>query len=90
MKKTAITVTEASRNFADCVNRARYQNVAFELLKNGRAVARLLPANEKVCFGRDLADALASVELPQNEARAWNRELRVARDKLKSPTNKWR
>src|SRR6266850_4394170 len=35
MKKTSITVTEASRNFADCVNRAHYQNVTFVLLKNG-------------------------------------------------------
>ncbi len=90
MKTTNITVTEASRNFADCVNRARYQNVTFVLLKNGQAVARLLPGNDKVCFGRDLADALANVELPESEARAWNRELRTTRRKLKSPTNKWR
>jgi hypothetical protein len=46
-------------------------------------------ANEEVCFGLDLTVALASVELQVNEARAWNRELRAARDKLKSPTNEW-
>ena len=37
MRKTTISVTEAARNFADCVNRAHYQNVTFVLLKNGSA-----------------------------------------------------
>ena len=36
MKRTTITVTEAARNFADCINRAHYQNTSFVLLKNGR------------------------------------------------------
>ena len=31
MKRTTITVTDAARNFADCVNRAHYQNVTFVL-----------------------------------------------------------
>jgi antitoxin (DNA-binding transcriptional repressor) of toxin-antitoxin stability system len=72
MKKTSMTVTEASRNFADCVNRAHYQNVTFVLLKNGEPVARFVPDNEKVCVGRDLAEALAKTDLPQKEARAWH------------------
>jgi prevent-host-death family protein len=58
MKKTTITVTEAARNFADCVNRVHYQNVTFVLVKNGEPFARLVPDNEKVCAGRDLAEAL--------------------------------
>jgi prevent-host-death family protein len=47
MKKTNITVTEAARNFADCVNRAHYQHVTFVLLKNGEPVARLVPTVRK-------------------------------------------
>ena len=90
MKKTSITVTEASRNFADCINRAHYQNVTFVLLKNGEPVARLGPDNEKVCVGRDLAEALAKAALPQNEARAWRRELAAARKSLKAPASQWR
>lgn len=54
-KKTSITVTEASRDFADCVNRLHDQNVTFVLLKNGEPVSRLVPDNEKVCVGRDSA-----------------------------------
>ena len=89
MSETIITVTEAARNFADCVNRAHYQNQTFVLLKNGVPFARLVPAGEPVCHGRDLADALASVTLSDAEARAWNRDLKAARKKLKTPTDKW-
>ena len=90
MRKTAISVTDAARNFADCVNRAHYQNTTFILLKNGSPVARLVPDNEKVCVGRDLAAALAGTELPAAEAAAWRRDLRSARKTLKTPVDKWR
>jgi len=89
MKKTSITVTDASRNFADCVNRAHYQKVTFVLLKNGEPVARLVPDNERVCTGRDLAETLARTDLPDNEAKAWRRDLRDARKRLKAPADKW-
>jgi len=84
MKTTTISVTEAARNFADCVNRAHYQNVTFVLLKNGAPVARLVPDGEKVCTGRDLAKALREVRLSDDEAKAWRRDLRKAR-KGRSP-----
>jgi antitoxin (DNA-binding transcriptional repressor) of toxin-antitoxin stability system len=90
MKKTIISVTEAARNFADCVNRAHYQNVTFVLLKNGEPFARLTPDSEKKCAGRDLAEALAKTDLPESEARAWRRDLQAARRRLKALPDKWR
>jgi antitoxin (DNA-binding transcriptional repressor) of toxin-antitoxin stability system len=90
MKKTSVSVTEAARNFADCVNRAHYQNITFVLLKNGKPFARLVPDNEKVCFGRDLTEGLAKTDLPQDGARAWHRDLRAARKNLKASVDKWR
>jgi len=90
MKKTPISVTDAARNFADCVNRVRYQNVTFELLKNGSPVARLVPAGEKSCTGHELAEVLRRLELPTNEAVAWNRDLKKARKSLKPQPDKWR
>lgn len=90
MKETVISVTDAARNFADCVNRAHYQNMTFVLLKNGSPVARLVPDGEKVCTGSDLAQALAKVELPTEEAKAWQRDLRNARKSLKAPRDRWR
>ena len=90
MKKTRISVTEASRHFADCVSRVHYQKVAFELVKNGIPVAQLVPANEKICLGSEAARALAEVELSPAEAKAWHRDLLAARKRPKVPTDKWR
>jgi antitoxin (DNA-binding transcriptional repressor) of toxin-antitoxin stability system len=90
MPKTIISVTEAARNFADCVNRAHYQNVTFVLLKNGTPFARLVPDKEKACLGRDLAEVLAATELTKDEARAWRGDLQAARKILEPPAAKWR
>jgi antitoxin (DNA-binding transcriptional repressor) of toxin-antitoxin stability system len=87
MNETTITVTEAARNFADCVNRAHYQNVSFVLLNNGRPVARLEPADEKRCTGRDLANALAKAKLSDLDARQWHGELRAGRESLRTPVD---
>jgi antitoxin (DNA-binding transcriptional repressor) of toxin-antitoxin stability system len=90
VRRTIITVTEAARNFADCVNRAHYQNVTFVLLKNGSPVARLVPDGERVCVGSDLAQALADVALAKDEARAWRRDIQTARKTVEPPADKWR
>jgi prevent-host-death family protein len=90
MKKTPISVTDAARNFADCVNRVRYQNMTFVLLKNGTPVARLVPERKKSCTGRELAAALRKVDLSESEARAWHRDLTASRKALKPPSDKWR
>lgn len=73
MKKASITVTEAAPNFADCVNRAHYQSTSFVLLKNGK------PGSERVCTGRDLAEAMDKADLSGEEARAWHKDLASAR-----------
>lgn len=89
MSEIVISVTEAARNFADCVNRAHYQSQTFVLLKNGVPFARLVPAGPTVCRGRQLAETLASADLSDADAEAWNRDLREAREKLKAPPDKW-
>jgi antitoxin (DNA-binding transcriptional repressor) of toxin-antitoxin stability system len=90
MSKTRISVTEAARNFADCVNRVHYQKTTFVLLKNGSPVAQLVPDDQKKCTGADLAAALAGVKLAPEEARAWGRDLRDAKKNLKPPVDKWK
>jgi antitoxin (DNA-binding transcriptional repressor) of toxin-antitoxin stability system len=47
MQTRSISVTEAARNFSDCVNRAHYQGVTFVLHRNGIPVARIVPETEK-------------------------------------------
>lgn len=90
MKHTQISVTDAARNFSDCVNRVRYQSVTYVLLKNGVPVARLVPERKKAGSVQKLAAALREFDLSPDEARAWNRDLRAARRILKPPVDKWR
>jgi len=90
MKQTTISVTEAARNFAECVNLVRYQNVSFVLLRNGSPAARLVPAEEKQGRGADLARALSRTGLPAAEASAWHRDLGEARRSTGTPASKWK
>ena len=90
MKTTPISVTEAARNFADCVNRVRYQNVTFVLLKNGKPVARLVPDKKNAGSVRKLAAALRKFDLSSEEARAWRRDLLAGHRILKPPVDRWR
>jgi antitoxin (DNA-binding transcriptional repressor) of toxin-antitoxin stability system len=83
MKRIAISVTEAARNFADCINRARYQDVTFVLLKNGSPVAQLVPNKEKVCTGSDLAAILKTARLTDKESKVWRRDRQASRKTLK-------
>jgi antitoxin (DNA-binding transcriptional repressor) of toxin-antitoxin stability system len=90
MKEEIISVTEAARNFSECVSRAHYQNVTFVLVKNGAPVARLSPAGGKVCSNRELAAVLRKNRLSPENAKAWAADLRRARKILKPPVDKWR
>jgi prevent-host-death family protein len=94
MKTTEITVTEAARNFADCVNRVRYQGITFVLLKNGLPVARLVPEitepDEEGASIRKLAADLRKFNLSPQEAKAWRRDMRKGHRILKPPIDKWR
>lgn len=90
MREKTISVTEAARNFADCVNRVRYQNMSFVLVKNGTPVARIVPEPNKRCTEPELAKALRDVDLSESEAKAWHRDLTAARQALRPPRDKWR
>jgi len=94
MNTVSISVTEASRNFADCVNRARYQDVSFILLKNGNPVARIVPAARKPTRGKEVAAALRkgveNFHLEKEEATLWLHDLEQARGSMPSPAMPWR
>jgi prevent-host-death family protein len=90
MSEKVITVTEAARNFADCVNRAHYQGMTFILHKNGVPVARIVPEADKESTGRSIAEALANVRLTDEEFAAWRHDLEEGRKILLPPEDKWR
>jgi prevent-host-death family protein len=93
MSTKAITVTEAARNFADCVNRVRYQGTTFVLHKNGVPVARIVPEERKSCTGLELAAALRvalkDVHLGEEEATAWLHDIEESRKNLIPAVDKW-
>jgi antitoxin (DNA-binding transcriptional repressor) of toxin-antitoxin stability system len=89
-----ISVTEASRNFSDCVNRARYQGTSFVLLKGGSPVARIEPAVAQPKRGRELAAAFAEaveeVHVGEEEATSWLHDLEQARGSMQPQGRPWR
>ena len=93
MSEQAISVTEAARNFSDCINRARYQGTTFVLHKNGVAVARIVPEERKPSTGLEIAAALRmalkDVHLGEEEATAWLHDLEEARMNLVPPVDRW-
>lgn len=85
-------MTEASRNFAECVNRVRYQGASFLLQKNGTPVARLVPVEFESAGERevDVTDRDQGAEPSHHAARAAGedpdgetlRDTPAARDRL--------
>ena len=94
MDTVAISVTEASRNFADCVNRARYQGTTFILEKNGIPVARIVPTVRKPERGQEVAAALRKavedVRPGEEEATSWLHDLEQARGAMAPQGKPWR
>jgi prevent-host-death family protein len=93
MKVVSISVTDAARNFSDVVNRVRYQQTSFVLLKSGKAVARIVPEVPRLTKGRELAsalrEALKETHLTPNDAKAWLRDLEESRREDRPPVAKW-
>jgi prevent-host-death family protein len=52
-----IQATEAARGFSDIINRARYRGESFVVVRNGEAVAQIIPPKARTTFA-DLAKAL--------------------------------
>lgn len=57
-----VSATEAARGFADILNRVRYQDEEYEVVRNGEPVARILPANPaKAITAKEMAQFLGSL-----------------------------
>jgi antitoxin (DNA-binding transcriptional repressor) of toxin-antitoxin stability system len=78
MRTVSMSVTEASRNFADCINRARYQGTTFILHKNGVAVARIVP-EKKTQAEKELETETVEAALPVEADRPPGEEPRLGR-----------
>jgi antitoxin (DNA-binding transcriptional repressor) of toxin-antitoxin stability system len=85
-----LTVSEAAKKLAGCVERVYRNGESFELTKNGVARARLVPTNGTQCNTHELADDLATANpLSEKERRALGAAVRQGRRSLKSLKNPW-
>lgn len=87
----SLTVTEAARNLADVVNRAYYRHEATTLLKDGKPVARVVPAAAAVKTGKEIAAQMAGKRprLTPKEGEAFEADLLEARTGMREPVSAW-
>ena len=89
LMETRLTVTAASRRFSEVVNRARYLRESTLLVKNGVAVARIVPAEPATTRDSLLAWWRSHPRLPRREAERLAADVARARTKLRAPGNPW-
>ncbi|HEX7480583.1 MAG TPA: hypothetical protein VF331_22475 [Polyangiales bacterium] len=54
-----VSATEAARQFSDLLNRLRYRQESFEIVRGGEVVARLVPSTQHRANVRQLFELLA-------------------------------
>ena len=90
MNDRKMTVTEASRHFADLVNRTYYKGESTILLRSGEPVAMVLPVGGESVTGRDwLARWRSMPHLDAEDAEAFEATIRDARSSLPPVESPW-
>jgi prevent-host-death family protein len=82
-----LSVTEASRNFNECVRRVYTRKESFAIVKLGVPRALLVPALLSGCDSHQLADDLANADLPAEDRRGLAAAVRQGRKALKPLKN---
>ena len=90
MKEQTLSVTEAARGFSDLINRVHYRGESAVLTKNGRAVARLVPAGPPPITLGELAKRWKPGSyLSPKEAAAFARDLKKGLKIFKPLVSPW-
>jgi prevent-host-death family protein len=90
VKEKTLTVTEAARGFSDLINRVHYRGESAVLTKNGRAVARVIPAGPPPITGAELAKHWkAGPHLSPAEAEVFVRDLKKGLKIYKPMVSPW-
>jgi len=90
VKEQILTVTEAARGFSDLVNRVRYRGLSATLTKNGRAVARIVPAEPPPITFAELAKRWKpGTYLTPKEADDFARDIEEGRRFFKPYVSPW-
>ena len=87
---TRITATEASRNFSDILNRARYRGESFEVVRGGEILVRIVPAQRKrVTWGEFLDMWDNRKRLDPEDAVQFEKDIAEIRASAPAPPSKW-
>jgi prevent-host-death family protein len=90
VKEQTLSVTEAARGFSDLVNRVRYRGESATLTKNGRPVARLVPAGPPPITFAELAKRWKpGSSLTPREADDFARDIEAGRHFFKPYVSPW-
>lgn len=90
MPDRTITVTEASRHFADLVNRTYYRGETTVLVRSGEAVAMMVPVGGATVVGGDWLGKWRSMpRLPVDDADDFAACVEKARKNLPTPDSPW-
>jgi antitoxin (DNA-binding transcriptional repressor) of toxin-antitoxin stability system len=85
-----ISVTQAAHQFSDLLNRVFYQGASFELERNNKVIARLLPANAPVKVQtKDLNRLFAELPDLQEDAAAFADDVEAVRNELPREQEPW-
>lgn len=85
-----MSVTEADRDFPALVDRVYSEGIVVELERADRVIARLSPATpESRLKVRDLNAFLESMPLLEDDAEAFDSEIRELRRHAPAETNPW-
>jgi antitoxin (DNA-binding transcriptional repressor) of toxin-antitoxin stability system len=89
MSERPVSITEAARELPELVEAARARHESTVLVKDGEAVARIVPFRRGIT-GRELAEIWPTLtHLTPEDAERFEAELNEARRFLIPPTPKW-
>jgi prevent-host-death family protein len=72
-----IRATEASRRFSSVLDRVRFDDESFDIVRNGEVVARIVPPERKGASPRDFERVLAELEPLDDDFAAELEEIRA-------------
>ncbi len=85
-----VNVTRAARNFSDLLNRVQYQGLSFELERNNRIVARLVPARPAARLqAKDLMSFLDRLPPLGDDAEPFARDVEALRKAFPHEEESW-
>ena len=85
-----IKATQAARNFSEILNRVAYQSASFEIERNNKVIARLVPSSPRrgIKIG-ELNELLRHLPSLGEDANSFARDIEAFRKSLPTESDPW-